>query len=144
MDQPSTFTDVHTGSDTPADVMENATVAVRVIEPFKIITQNPRKQLQSLKSALRASALEADDIVLNIYSNVAAFMATDRVEDTFKTIAEGLFGAFLVNRRLKRGDETESTRRPFKGYGGIRAPVRNSGPYKAQERRKIPSHVCIV
>lgn len=66
------------------------------------------------------------------------------MEDIPKTSKKGLPEAFWVDRELKRGNETESTRRPFKIYGARQAPVRNVGSNRVLYSRKLTRNMCIV
>lgn len=78
------------------------------------------------------------------YSNAATFISSEKVGDAYLSTAENLFQAFLVDLRLKRDEEVEHSRRPFRGYGDGRGHVNCTRKYKGNERRKVLWDMCIV
>lgn len=94
--------DFWTGSENSADVKAKSIAAVRSIETFLLVSQNPPKQPQALTSALRACKLEADQAALISHSSAETFISSEKVVHSFLSTAGNWFEAFLVEKTKKR------------------------------------------
>lgn len=140
--QISELAGIRTGSGHSADVMAKTIAAVRGVDAFTFVFQNPPRQLHALNSALRSYALEADRAFLKLSQDASSYVTSKINQNTFSNTAREVFAAFLVDRHLNRREEKKSSRSPFKTYGD--SSTRNHANKEGRFKKKIPWDVCIV
>eukprot|EP00171_Calliarthron_tuberculosum_P022600 IDg22600t1 len=128
--------DMRTSPANDAVVTAKVIAAVRDIDTFSIVCQNPPDGLQDLYAVLRSCALESDRELIR-KSSSSSFQSTE---------ACGNPTSLYVDRNVQFNRNNERNGRSMKGYGRPNTDRRYNPKRfsKRQTRSRVPPDVCII
>ena len=139
LDKIANLADIRTGPSSDTIVIAKTISAVRNVDIYSIVCQNPPIELQELNATLRSCALEADRaIIRNGSSRDTKLVYKNEIDKMMDEKA-----AFYVDRQIQswkknwRGrSPSQGSRRDVPGYGRARS--------RSPSRTRFPTKMCVI